>query len=148
MIKYKPKNFLKSKYKSLYSFYRKALLKCHKQQLKYVITDLDYFVLYLRYMRDYYTLSLDISEIPSNFPLAALTVALSEYNLYFTCLMHYYTISSNGIESKFPELTEEELQKQYRIEQQEHWDRFWNIINNNIETWFSNDITIQKNKII
>jgi hypothetical protein len=102
--------------------YTKYLNSLNKANLKDINFPLDYFITYLKLMRDYYILNepliLDSGE--ENLKIASLATAVSEYEKYKNCIHSYYT--SNGTR-KIEGSAEEVLQK-YNAEKNFHWQSF------------------------
>lgn len=126
-------------YSQLYKAYDKRLKKDHEISFKNLTNNMEYFVNYLRFMRDYYILTepliLDTGE--ENLKIASLATAISEYEKYQNCEQAYY--SFDGVKMSYKvEGTAEEVQKKYNLEKAFHWDSFWNLVRLNMEDWMPN----------
>ena len=132
------KSFSKQ-YGKLYKYYNKELKKCHKINFKELNNNLDYFITYIRFMRDYYLLTEDVYDPLKNEKLYYLCLAVQEYDAYYNCIHNYYNISKNLVELKDKTKTKAEVDTQYRLERAGHINNFWIIIKENIEGWLSSD---------
>ena len=82
---------------------------------------MDYFVTYLKYLRDYYLLHDCTSdqEGVAGAKVTTLVAAVGEYEKYLTCISNYYKLSGNVIEKKTDE-PDEEVMKRYNLERKFH----------------------------
>lgn len=123
-------------FKQLYKTYDKRLKKDHEMSFKNLTNSMDYFVTYLKFMRDYYILTeplvLDSGE--ENLKIASLATAVSEYEKYQNCEHNYYGFDGTKVIYKV-EGTREEVQQQYNMEKTFHWNSFWNLVKLNMEDW-------------
>ena len=123
-------------FKQLYKTYDKRLKKDHEMGFKNLTNSMDYFVTYLKFMRDYYILTeplvLDSGE--ENLKIASLATAVSEYEKYQNCEHNYYDFDGTKVIYKI-EGTREEVQQQYNMEKTFHWNSFWNLVKLNMEDW-------------
>ena len=89
-------NFKKD-FKEIYKTYDKQLKTHHKLSLENYSSGLDYFVTYLKFMRDYYILTepLVLDNGSENMKIASLATALSAYDKYQMCINLCKTIKSN-----------------------------------------------------
>lgn len=133
-------NQLKQKYKQLFKYYDKELNKCHKINFNAGAPNLDYFVTYLRYLRDSYLLTLNINLKDPK--IISLCQAIGEYEEYSTCINKYYKLSNKMIESIDKEKSKEEIQKAYQIEKTTHWNIFWSLVCNYMESWTADEFTL------
>lgn len=119
--------------------YGKRLLAEHKANFCSLNNGLSYFITYLRFLRDYYTLSEPNGEnnVGDELKMASLTAAVSEYDSYRTCIAKYYKQVGNAIE-KTADGTDEEVLKRYNSEREFHWVKFWQLVMTNIEGWTVN----------
>ena len=129
------KEFTKE-FKQLYKAYDKSLKTYHADNFKSLTNCMDYFVTYLKFMRDYYILTepfvTDSGE--ENLKIASLATAISEYENYQMCEHKYYGFDGTNIIYKV-EGTSEEVQQKYTREKTFHWDNFWNLVRLNMEDW-------------
>lgn len=133
-------NQLKQKYKQLFKHYDKELKKCHKINFSAGDQNLDYFVTYLRYLRDSYLLTLDINLKDPK--IISLCQAIGEYEGYSTCINKYYEVSDKMIKSIDTKKSKEEIQKEYQTEKAAHWKIFWSLICNYMESWTADEFTL------
>lgn len=77
----------KKEFKDLYKAYEQQLKKYHTLNLEGITNSIDYFVTYLKFMRDYYILTepLVTENGEENLKIASLATAISAYNKYQTC---------------------------------------------------------------
>ena len=102
-------------YKGLYNQYNKKLLAEHKANFSALNNNLDYFITYLKYLRDYYLLTDNVESIVTT----TLVAACSEYDKYQTCIAKYYRLNGNIIE-RISNESEEEVAKKYNSEKNFH----------------------------
>jgi hypothetical protein len=123
-------------FKQLYKAYDKKLKKDHELNFKDLNNSMNYFVTYLKFMRDYYILTepLILESGEENLKIASLATAVSEYEKYQTCEHKYYGFDGTQIIYKV-EGTSEEIQQLYNTEKTFHWNNFWNLIRLNMEDW-------------
>lgn len=126
-------------FKDLYKFYDKELKKCHKINFKDLNNNLDYFITYIRFMRDYYILTEENFDPMQNQKIYYLCLAVQEYDLYYNCIYNYYNISQNMVEIKDKTKTKAEVDEEYREEMSAHINNFWLIVKEHIEGWLSSD---------
>jgi hypothetical protein len=121
-------------FKKLYKAYDKKLKKEHEINFKNLNNNMDYFITYLKFMRDYYILTepLILEGGEENLKIASLSTAVSEYELYQTCENNYYGFDGTKIIYKV-EGTSEEVQQKYNLEKSFHWNNFWSLIKLNME---------------
>ena len=129
----------KKQYKDIYNQYNKKLLADHKANFSAFNNNLDYFVTYLKFLRDYHLLTDDntTSEEDVKMSTATLVAACSEYEKYENCIMKYYRLNGNVIE-RISDESEEEVAKKYNLEKKFHWTNFWQLVMTNIEGWSVN----------
>lgn len=126
-------------FKELYKFYNKELKKCHKFNFKNLNNNLDYFITYIRFMRDYYILTEKVYDPIQNQKIYNLCLAVQEYDAYYNCIYNYYDISKNMVKIKDKTKTKAEVDEEYRAEMSTHINNFWLIIKDNIEGWLNSD---------
>jgi hypothetical protein len=132
-------NSFKKQFKDLYKFYNKELKKCHEINFKNLNNNLDYFITYIRFMRDYYILTENVYDPIQNQKIYYLCLAVQEYDAYYNCIYDYYNISKNMVEIKDKTKTKAEVDEEYRAEMNKHINNFWLIVKDNIEGWLSSD---------
>ena len=121
--------------KQTQKIYSKALIKFSKMSLYDPECSKDYFILYLKYLRDMKILADSTLTLESNTQVITLGAAISAYFSYIDCINKYYNISRTTIERKNKELSEEETQKKYSEEKMFYFKSFWEIVQNNFESW-------------
>jgi hypothetical protein len=125
-----------NEFKQLCRIYDKVLKEDHADNFKNLVNPMNYFVTYLKFMRDYYILTepliLDSGEENRN--IAALATAVSEYEQYQNCENKYYGFDGTKVVYKVNG-TSEEVQQLYNTEKAFHWNNFWNLIRLNMEDW-------------
>jgi hypothetical protein len=111
-------NEFKTEYKKLYKKYNKKLKQLHQFKFETFLNSTEYFITYLKFLRDYYILteSLILNSGEENLKIATLATAIAEYEKYQTCVNNYYT--SNGLRKI--EGTAEEVQTKYNSEKKFH----------------------------
>jgi hypothetical protein len=131
------KNF-KKQHKKLYTCYKKRLKNLHKQTLS-TADPTEYFVTYLKLLRDYYLLTGPaLTEITQDqFELSSLIAAISEYEKSQSCIYKYYKVE-NGVAIRKVAGTEEEILEKFSAEKAFHWDAFWNLVKLGLESWVVN----------
>jgi hypothetical protein len=108
----------KTKYKNLYNQYNKKLLADHKANFSVLNNNMNYFITYLKLLRDYYLLTDAQAESEDEVSLKAATLvaAVGEYEKYESCICKYY--KSTG--ERLVEGTAEEISKKYNDERNFH----------------------------
>ena len=129
------KEFTKE-FKQLCQTYDKSLKDTHATSFKNLVNPLEYFITYLKFMRDYYILTepLVMESGEENMKIAAIATAVSEYEQYQNCEHKYYGFDGTNVVYKV-EGTSEEVQQLYNTEKTFHWNSFWNLIRLNMEDW-------------
>jgi len=120
------------KLRNIYETYNKKLLALHKANFSVLGNNLDYFVTYLKLLRDHYILTEKTAE--EKLKTASLITAVKEYENYNSCITKYYKIVNNEIK-KISDEPEEEVEKKFEKERTFHWTAFWKLIMLNIEDW-------------
>lgn len=128
-------NFKKN-YKKLYKSYKKRLKTTSSSLIDTWQDPTEYFVTYLRMIRDYRLLTTTyLNEIDKkDKELTALIAAISEYEKSQSCFSNYYQIENNVVSRKSG-ISEEEALAAYSQEKLFHWEAFWNIVKMNVEDW-------------
>jgi hypothetical protein len=123
-------------YKQLYKKYNKKLQTLHKNNFEGLVNNMDYFITYLKFMRDYYILTepLIVNDGDENLKIATLATAVAEYENYQNCIHNYYMFTGEIAKPKV-EGTSEEIQAKYTAEKAFHWNSFWNLVRLNMEEW-------------
>lgn len=120
------------KYKKLNKAYIKTIKKAE-------LDPLDHFVLQLRYLRDYFILTEELTiGDQENLKISTIALAIAEYEAYYNCINNYYDISNNNLVQLDPTKSKEEVRKTFEDEQNYHWTCFWELIKLNIEGWLQN----------
>ena len=121
------------RYKKLYSSYNKKLLALHKANFSVLGNNLDYFVTYLKLLRDHYILT-DSKKDTDKLKSASLIAAVKEYENYLTCIAKYYKWNGKEV-VQISDEPEEEVEQKYDDERIFHWTKFWELVALNIEDW-------------
>lgn len=123
----------KKEFKELCKAYEQQLKKYHTLNFEGVTNSMDYFVTYLKFMRDYYILTepLVAENGEENLKIASLATAISAYTRYQTCKSWCDSLEASAN-------TDETLLKKYTTEKDFHWNSFWNILRLNMEAWNTN----------
>lgn len=123
-------------FKKIKKAYNKILTLRHKFNVKNLCNPLDYFVDYLKYLRDF-LIMIDYQEQNerAELSLTALIMAIDEYELYIGCLLSQPTMETTVQLIKEGKYTEAQELHQKELEQ--HWRKFWHLIELNIEEWFN-----------
>lgn len=123
-------------FKALYKAYNKALKNTHRTNFKNLTNCMDYFVMYLTFMRDYYILTepLELESGEENLKIASIATAVDEYWQYLTCEQKYYSFDGTKVIYKV-EGSEAEVQQKYNKEKLFHWENFWELVKLNMEDW-------------
>ena len=128
----------KKTYKKLCKAYSKKLKKIQKNSFISLADNLEYFVNYLKFIRDYLILTEPAtnSDGTENCKITTIAAAIAEYEQYLvSCDSINWLKSQNSME------TDASLNK-YTIEKQLHWNYFWEIVKQNGLLWEVNDVTI------
>ena len=88
-------NFSSREIHKLRSYYDKKLKACHAYNFKMVDNNLEYFVTYLKFLRDYFMLTEPTVKDKKNLKVNSLVAAVSEYEKYNNCILNYYKVDSN-----------------------------------------------------
>ena len=117
--------------------YNKLLKKIHKRNFG-KNNNLEYFITYLQYMRDYCILTEDLTtkDGQQNMRLSTLVTAIFEYNEYKNCILKYYHVNGAAlVEPISTDTPKEEVFQAYNKERMSHWSNFWQLVMLNIEDW-------------
>ena len=103
------------------SQYNEKLLAEHKANFSVFNNNLDYFITYLKFLRDYYLLTAKNKNANDEIGVATATLvaACSEYEKYINCIGNYYKLNGNTIE-RITDEPEEEVAKKYNLEKKFH----------------------------
>lgn len=126
----------KKTHKKLFKSYEKKLGELHKKSLNSSFDPTDYFVTYLKLLRDYYLLSSPYAKTigEEQFELVSLITAISEYEQYRDCINKYYKIE-NGVATRLLPEDDKTVLEKYSQEKSFHWEAFWNLVKASIESW-------------
>lgn len=115
----------KKQYKDIYNQYSKQLLAVHKNNFDAINNGLDYFINYLKFLRDYHILTTEDTDNKDfvDFSIASLVAACDEYEKYKIC--------TNMLKDK--SLKKETLDS-YEDKRNKHWLNFWQLVAANIES--------------
>lgn len=134
----------KKQHKELFRCYKKRLALLNKEAIEHLENPMDYFITYLKFMRDYYILTEPLeTNGQENVKIAIIASAVAEYDRYKTCINNYFSISKAGVAEKIGEKPLDEINKEYNNERTYHWKAFWNLVSLNMESWMNLNATIQ-----
>ena len=124
----------KSCFTSIKKCYNKQLLGIHKRNFEEANNNMEYFVTYLKYLRDYYIINSEINMSKEvDIKVTSIIMAIAEYDAYQTCINKYYNVG-NTITRKNQDESEEEVMEKYGQEKTLHWEKFWQFVNLNMES--------------
>mgnify|MGYP006873014395 CR=1 FL=1 len=129
------RNFKKD-FKRLCVCYDKKLRKCHKDSFNALNNNMEYFITYLKYLRDYYILTdqLTTENGENDIKVTSLIAAISEYEKSQSCINNYYKPDGTRLTDE----DEKEVLEKYNKEKAFHWSHFWQLVMLNIESWTAN----------
>lgn len=133
------------KYRKICTYYKKELDKCHKTRQNNANNLLDYFITYIRGLRDFYLLNSKLEkDLAQDRIFQSLCIAVDKYELYNTCFEKYYTVNERGVNEAIDKtISKEEVLFKYQTEKELHWRHFWQVVMENIESWCKlDDITV------
>ena len=115
----------KKQYKDIYNQYSKQLLAVHKNNFDAINNGLDYFINYLKFLRDYHILTTEDTDNKDfvDFSIVSLVAACDEYEKYKIC--------TSMLKDK--SLKKETLDS-YEDKRNKHWLNFWQLVAANIES--------------
>lgn len=128
--------------KQLEKVYIKQLKKENKNIIKATVdSPFDYLVTQLRRIRDKLIVINNIQDIKENEVIACLCIAINEYDLYKTCILDHYILNNRGeiLEAINKNLKSEEVLENYNKEREEHWNNFWQLVQDCGQEWFYED---------
>ena len=125
-------------HKKILNLYRKKL----KNKFKAVSKDpqgiLDFFVLYLNYLRDITIFSKDKINLSADQSIVSLCTAVSEYEAYKNCFTNYFTVSDTGVVvQKDNSKSKEQVGEEFKTEKMQHWKNFWEIVSSCSPSWIN-----------
>ena len=131
------------KYHKLYKLYDKQLKKAHKEAYKEFMNPMDYFITYLKFMRDYYILSSEEKNTKNSIKIASLTSAVSEITDYTNCIEKYFNIDKTKADVQPKDgKSFVDAMTDYLVESEKHWTTFWALVSTNMQSWMElGDIT-------
>ena len=123
--------------RDLQNAYQVKLQQIHKNNFESFKSPLEYFINYLRYLRDFYLLQAkNLDTIgQDNLELAALITAISEYEKSESCIYNYYTEVNGVVTRRSDTESETEVLEKYSQEKTFHLNTFWSLVQLNIESW-------------
>jgi len=133
-------SFNSKEIKKLSSYYDRKLRECHKYSFNAVDNNLDYFVTYLKFLRDYFLLTTPAEQQKKQpLKITSLVAAVGEYEKYSSCIFNYYKVNDKDeITEIQTDMDKKEVAAAYWKERNEHWGNFWQLIMLNIESWTAN----------
>lgn len=124
-------------YKPIIKYYNKELKKCHRLDFRRMANCMNYFYIYLKYMRDIYILTETNIDVNTNLKLGSIIRAVSEYEQYYSAINKYYSVNNGVPVKKEAEKTTEEVLKEYTNDANLHLNIFWQLVSLNMESWFT-----------
>lgn len=121
--------------KCLYNKYKRVLSLYSKQSLIDTELGLDYFIIYLKYLRDMRIMDKIDGGLEEDNLITTISSALNAYEEYVGCIHKYYDVTDTSITPKDKTLSAEEVLKQYNKNKIEANDIFWEIVKTNLESW-------------
>jgi len=126
----------KKKYHKLYKLYDKQLKEAHKVSYREFLNPMDYFIKYLKFMRDYYILTSDKKDTMSSIKIASLTAAISEITDYSACIEKYFDVDLAKVDVHPKDgKSYMEAMTNYLEDSQKHWSTFWALVSTNMQNW-------------
>ena len=124
---------LKEEFRQLHKSYKKQLQQLQKGSFDTPTMWLDYFVSYLKFLRDSLILEepLVLENDEENLKIASIATAITAYEKYKINLDLCQSIAKNSEENKA-------LINKYNQEKDFYWNNFWNLIRLNMEDWLTN----------
>ena len=123
---------------TIFDCYNLKLMGCHARNFK-KNNNMEYFVNYLKFMRDYYMLTTtDKSPDIDKLRLAALIQTVLEYDQYLQCTAGLVSVLQDTPDENKTEEQKAQLDK-YQKEKDKHWKKFWTLIMQNMEGWMVHD---------
>ena len=133
----------KKKYSRLFKCYDRELRALQKRDVAELNNPLDYFVTYIKFMRDYYILTEPIEKDGAeNKKIAIIASTLSEYEQYVDCEKKYFRVGENGVVKRIVPGTQDEVLSKYNAEKAFHWNCFWQLVCLNMSDWMDKDAAI------
>ena len=123
----------KKEFKQLYTVYEKSLQKLSNESLSTPSIFVEYFINYLKFLRDYFILTepLVLESGEENLKIATIASAIAAYEKYQTCKSFYNTFDKENKDN-------EAILNKYMEEKEFYWHQFWTLIDLNLERWTSN----------
>lgn len=135
-------NKIEKAQKRLRHVYDKRLRKIHVKNFNGLTNNMEYFITYLQFMRDYYILTEDVQvDGKENIKIATLATAIAEYTEYKNCLLKYYQVI-DGVVTQLIEGSKDEVLTKYNKERAFHWKYFWQLVLLNMEDWMGANATV------
>ena len=113
--------------------------KQFKQYAKRIIKDsdstVDYFIIYLHYLRDLYFCKLPIeTKTITDFTFSSLCTAIKEFDCYLEDVSYIYLLEELNKEESEKEETKAAIKK-YETEAKLHWTAFWKLCSMYLNDW-------------
>lgn len=138
------------RYKKLVRKHRRKLIKLAKETSPWDYGfGLDYFILFLEFMRDYYEIGVNVDDFweGDGDRIKTIQKALDEYDKY---LVKYDKFNSTLIKDGTVELAgktftgittlkveyDEEDYREYELKKEKHWKKFWSLVSKHIRSWW------------
>ena len=123
----------KEEFKQLHKSYKKQLQQLQKESFDTPTMWLDYFVSYLKFLRDSLILEepLVLENDEENLKIASIATAITTYEKYKINLDLCNSVAKNSEEN-------EALINKYAQEKAFYWHNFWSLVRLNMEDWLTN----------
>ena len=123
----------KTEFKQLYTVYEKQLQKLQKESLDTPSSSIDYFITYLKFLRDKLILTEDLVNEAGeeNLKIASIASAITMYEKSQICDDLRKTIVGETEEAKA-------LNEKYLNDKSFYLNTFWTLIKLNLEAWTTN----------
>lgn len=130
---------LDKNYKKLIKTYDKKLKKLHKTAFTNMQVPTDYFVMYLRFLRDMKLLSQPFKEKleADRLDLATIITAVNEFDAFDSCINKYYDVK-DGVVFMSGNQDEAATREKCQKETAAHWETFWELVKMYLEDWSIN----------
>lgn len=117
--------------KKLFREYQKRLNKLNRIGIKDTEIGFEYFITFLRSIRDKLILATDADKIDTDMTVQTICSAINEYNLIDACADKYFKMIDETTDLS------EEIQRKYTEEKRKHETMFWSLVSANLQMWTS-----------
>lgn len=129
---------MKKEFKKLYKYYKKLLRQISKLELREGCGCMNYFIVYLMYLRDSFILSCPDCDFDNDPLIKTIGSAIETYQLSQSCIEEYFEINAQGmLIPKDKSMPYAEVAKQHQKRRLELLSIFWQIVATCSEDWFN-----------